>query len=143
MLTFFTAAPFLALALGLAATPLAFGLAADAFLALGLAAAGAAESPSALVSVLVSAFGLAEAFLVAVFFAAGFLALLSVAFLGACRRELASHKRVAERVERQDCQQGAGSRKVRRVEGGSKAGLQSSILTAFFLGAFFRASPSL
>lgn len=141
MLTFLTAAPFLALALGLAATPLAFGLAADAFLALGLAAAGAAESPSALVSVLVSA--LAEAFLVAVFFAAGFLALLSVAFLGACRRRLASHKRVAGRVERQDCQQRAGSRKVRRVEGGSKAGLQSSILTAFFLGAFFRASPSL
>ena len=53
-LTFLAAFAFLALALGLAATP--FGLAADAFLALGLAAAGAAFSPSAEAAVVVSAF---------------------------------------------------------------------------------------
>ena len=87
------------MALGLAATPFAFGLAADAFLALGLAAAGAAASPSALVSALVSAFGLAGAFLVAVFLAAGFFALVAVAFLGACRRQMGMLVQTGVRIE--------------------------------------------
>ena len=82
-LTFLAAFAFLALALGLAATP--FGLAADAFLALGLAAAGAAFSPSAEAAVVVSALGFAGAFLVAVFLAAG-LAFVAVAFFGACEK---------------------------------------------------------
>ncbi len=140
---FLTAAPFLAMALGLAATPFAFGLAAEAFLALGLAAAGAAASPSALVSALVSAFGLAGAFLAAVFLAAGFFALVAVAFLAACRRQMGMLVQAGVRIESSRTVKQAGSRKDRELEGRSTRKSRDSLPTGFFFGAFFRASPSL
>ena len=74
------------LALDLTATP--FGLAAAFFLgAAFLAAAGAEASPSAEGAAVLAAFGLAAAFfLVAVVFLAAGLALVAVAFLGACKQ---------------------------------------------------------
>ncbi len=122
------------MALGLAATPFAFGLAAEAFLDLGLVAAGAAASPSALVSALVSAFGLAGAFLAAVFLAAGFFALVAVAFLVACRRQLGMLVQASVRIESSRTVKETGSRKGRELEGRSTRKLGTRCLPASSLG---------
>ena len=129
MLTFLAGVAFLAL--GLTATPL--DLVAAFFLGAAFLAAAGAAAPSSAVA---SALGLAAAFFVAVFLAAG-LAFVAV-FLGAYKEELVqTGVHLFKRVK-------AKWKSNSRVDHYTDSSLsERTKLTAFFLGAFLRASPSL